>query len=251
MRNPKTLRTREAGRLVEQVLYQRIEPSDSERVRSGKRKHTTEIMQRYNDKSSVRKFEMMLAANFRRGDIVGCVTYDDEHLPETEAQARRRFAYFVRKLKAYYKSRGVELVYAFRLENKHGAGRYHHHFVIPATGGNDYAAIRAAWNYGTDIELKPLRVDAEKNYATLARYMTKESREKLGQKLWSFSRNAKKPREDWENVEASCQLQAPKGVQVLERVDHETPFGSFQYIKYLLPEGRAFRPYRRRRRRKP
>lgn len=251
MRNPKTLRTREAGQLVEQILYQRLERSDTERVRTGKRKATSEVMQRYNDKSSVRQFELMLAANFRKGDIVCVLTYDDAHLPQTEEQAARRFAYFLHKLRRYYKRRGVELVCGFRIENKHGDGRFHHHCVLPSTGGKDYAAIRAAWGcYGSDVDLKPLRLDKEQNFATLARYMTKESRNKLGQKLWSFTRNAKKPREDRENVDGSYQLQPPKGVQVIERISHETPFGSFQYLKYWMPEGQKLRGHVPKRRRK-
>ena len=44
---------------------------------------------------------------------------------------------------------------------------------MPSTG-DDYDAIRAAWIYGGDIELKPLRVDKEKNYKTLAVIMLRK-----------------------------------------------------------------------------
>ena len=134
-------------------------------------------------------------------------------------------------------------------EHKHGDGRWHHHFILPSTGG-DYDAIRAAWIYGGDIELKPLRVDGEKNYATLAAYYAKEARDKLGLRAWSYTRNAAKPREDVERVEDDYQLQAPKGVQVLERTSIETPFGSFQYLKYLRPADFKPRPRARQRKRK-
>lgn len=245
----KTLRTREAGVLVEQVCYRRIKRTDDSRVRAVKKNRTSEVMQKYNHTTSVRKFELMIAANFGPGAVVGTVTYDDRHLPADRKSAERRFRYFRQKLAKHYKARGVELVAFWSTEHKHGDGRWHHHFILPSTGG-DYDAIRAAWIYGGDIELKPLRVDGEKNYATLAAYYAKEARDKLGLRAWSYTRNAAKPREDVEQVEDDYQLQAPKGVQVLERTSIETPFGSFQYLKYLRPADFKPRPRARQRKRK-
>lgn len=248
MAKNKTLRTREAGMLIEQVCYRRVQRTDDAHARAVKQKRTTEVMQRYNHKSSIKKFELMLATNFRPGDIVGTVTYDDDHLPADRKAAERRFRYFRQKLNKHYIARGVEMLVFWSTEHKHGDGRWHHHFILLSTG-NDYDAIRAAWIYGGDIELKPLRVDKEKNYATLAAYYAKEARDKLGLRAWSYTRNAKKPTEDTERVEDDFQLQAPKGVQVLERTSIETPYGSFQYLKYLCPTALVPRPYARRRQR--
>ena len=249
MAKNKTLRTREAGALVEQVCYKRAQRTDDAKTRAEKKKRTSEVMQKYNQKTSIRKFELMLAANFRPGDVVGTVTYRDDCLPEDRKAADRKFRYFRQKLASHYKARGVELVVFWSTEHKHGDGRWHHHFILPSTG-DDYDAIRAAWIYGDDIELRPLQVDKEKNYATLAAYYAKESRERLGLRAWSYTRNAKKPVEEVDRMDDDFQLQPPKGVQVLERTSIETPFGSFQYIKYLRPVGFIRRPYARRRRRK-
>lgn len=245
----KTLRTRDAGALVEQVYYQRVQRTDDEQVRSIKREKTSEVMKRYNRKASVRKFELMLAANFRPGDVVGTVTYDDSSLPEDRKAADRKFRYFRQKLAAHYKSRGVEMVVFWSTEHKHGDGRWHHHFILPSTG-DDYDAIRAAWIYGDDIELKPLRVDKVKNYATLAAYYAKEAREQLGLRSWSYTRNAKKPVEEIDRVDDDFQLQTPDGVLVLEKTSIETPFGRFEYIKYLRYYTDIPRPRARRRRRR-
>lgn len=233
--------------LVEQVCYRRISRSDSTKVRQAKKKATTEVMARFNKKTSIRRFELMLAANFLPGAICGTLTYDDEHLPADRKAAERRFRYFRQKLSAHYKKCGVELVCFWSTEHKHGDGRWHHHFILPSTG-SDYDAIRAAWIYGTDIDLKPLRVDKEKNYATLAAYYAKESREKLGLRSWSYTRNAAKPVEEVDTMDGSFQLQAPRGVQVLERVSVETPYGMFQYLKYLRPLG--YKPRLRAKRRR-
>ena len=48
------------------------------------------------------------------------------------------------------------------------------------------------WGQG-ECEFNALRVDKKKNYETLARYMAKEERDKVGQRSWSYTRNAKKP----------------------------------------------------------
>lgn len=229
-----TIRTRSAGRLVEVAGYDHARRTDDERVRAVKAKKTTEVMAKYNKKTSIQKFELMLAANFIPGDNVGCLTYDDDHLPESRAAAERRFRYFRQKLQAAYRKLGIDLVMFWSTENKHGDGRYHHHFVCNATG-DDYARIRAAWIYGTDVDLQPLRVDKKKNYLTLATYYAKEAREKVGLRSWSYTRNAKKPEQDVEQISGPAQMDPPEGVVVLDRHVSETRFGSFFYMKYLLP----------------
>lgn len=249
MARNKTLRTLDAGALVEQVCYTRIHRSDDENVRSIKKEKTSEVMKKYNHKASIRKFELMLAANFRPGDIVGVVTYDDKSLPESRKAADRKFRYFRQKLAAHYKARGVEMVVFWSTEHKHGDGRWHHHFILPSTG-DDYDAIRDCWIYGDNVELSSLRVDKVKNYATLASYYAKEAREKVGLRSWSYTRNAKKPIEETDQVEDDYQIQPPMGVLILEHTSSETPYGRFEYLKYLRHYTDIPRPRARKRRRK-
>ena len=242
-----TRRIREAGRLVEIAQYAHIKRSDDKHVRAQKRKETTEVMKRFNKKSSIRKFELKLAANFVAGDNVCCVTYDDAHLPKTRAEANRRFKYYRDKLRSIYASRGVDLVVFWSTEHEHGDKRWHHHFVCTATG-DDYQTLRDIWTYGEIEEFKPLRVDEEKNYYTLAAYFAKESPEKLGLRTWSYTRNAKKPVEDREPVDAHDKPQAPEGTTVLYKYTAETPAGIYYYIKCLLPASPDERTVRAKRR---
>ena len=243
-----TRRTREAGRIVEVAQYVHAKRSDSSRVRAQKRKETTEVMKRFNKKASIRKLELMLAANFVAGDNVCCVTYDDKHLPETRAEAERRFRYFRDKLRKIYAEQGVELVMFWNTEHVHGDGRYHHHFVCTATG-DDYKLLHELWSYGSIKEFCPLRVDEEKNYYTLAAYYAKEEREKLGLRSWSYTRNARKPSEGREPVDAHEKPQAPEGTTVLYKYTAETPAGIYYYVKYLLPASpEERRPHAKRRR---
>lgn len=244
-----TIRTREAGLLVEQVQYPHVSRSDTDRARREKKKKTSEVMQRHNDRSSTKKMELMLAANYKPGDIIGTMTYDDAHLPQDRKEAELRFRYFRQKAKKAYAKKGVDPVIFWSTEHVHGEGRWHHHFIITGTG-DDYDILRAAWIYGDIEDYKPLRVDAEKNYTTLANYYTKERREKLGLRAWSYTRNARKPMETTEVVDAGTKLEAPKGVTVIESYTIENELGCWTYLKYLLPTARKRRVRARRRRRR-
>lgn len=230
-------RTREAGPVIEVVGYPMLTRADSPAEKKAKQRRRDEIVKAYNHRASAKLFALKLAANFPRGSIVGCVTYNDRNLPPDRGHALRRFGYFRGKIRDAWLSRGADpagLLWAFATEEKHGDGRLHHHFVCPALG-DDYAMLREAWIYGEVEDFKPLRVDAEKNYDTLAAYFSKEGRERLDLKAWNFSRGARRPVETRERLELAELPELPPGVIVVENQTIETPFGVYVYQKYLLP----------------
>ena len=249
MAKTKTKKIIHAGSLVVEAIYPRMSRSDSPKVRAAKRKASSEAQRRMNKIYSYQKLELLLAANFRPGDLVITLTCDDAHLPKNRKEASAQLKYFRASLTAARKRRGQELVMVWSTEHRHGEGRWHHHCVINATG-DDYDLIRKLWIYGSDIEIKPLRVDREKNYESLAKYMAKEDREKLGLRSWSYTRNAKKPEVETFRVEDETQLQAPKGSMILAEVSERTEYASYKVIKYLAPGWEARRAARAKRRRK-
>ena len=223
-----------AGALVIEAVYPRMDRRDSERARAAKRKASTEAQKRMNQIYSWQKLELMLAANFRPGDLVVTLTYDDAHLPESRKASELRLKYFRQQLTVHRVMTGQDLVMIWNTEHKHGDGRWHHHTVINATG-DDYDLIRRLWIYGSDIEIKPLRVDKEKNYETLARYMCKEEGERLGQRKWSYTRNARKPEVETFRVEEDTTVQVPKGATEISVFSDSNQYGSARVIKYLAP----------------
>ncbi len=237
-----------AGALVIEAVYPRMDRRDSERARAAKRKASTEAQKRMNQIYSWQKLELMLAANFRPGDLVVTLTYDDAHLPESRKASELRLKYFRQQLTVHRVMTGQDLVMIWNTEHKHGDGRWHHHTVINATG-DDYDLIRRLWIYGSDIEIKPLRVDKEKNYETLARYMCKEEGERLGQRKWSYTRNARKPEVETFRVEEDTTVQVPKGATEISVFSDSNQYGSARVIKYLAP-GWEKRPTVRARRRR-
>ncbi len=237
-----------AGCLVMQAVYPRINPRDSEAVRAGKRKHTSAAQQRLNDKSAYRQLELLLAANFCPNDIYLTLTYDDKHLPKSRAEAMNEVANFKERLKR--RRNGENPRYVYVSEHKHGDGRWHHHMVINSSG-EDYEQMLEAWGKG-HIEFKRLRVDRDKNYETLARYLCKEMREKVGNRLWNSSKNLIKPETDRVSVANDETLEPPRGAIVLEDSGNvSTIYGHYRFIKYMLTneiqKGKRARRKKRRR----
>lgn len=220
-----------AGALVKECIYPAVSCKDAPKTRAAKHKMSSDAQRRMNAVYSWQKLELILAANFRRGDLVCTFTFDDKHLPRDRKEVSARLKYFRQKLTAARKSEGDELVMVWSIEHRHGDGRWHIHAAINATG-DDYAEIRDLWGLGL-VDISPLRVDKEKNYETLARYWTKEAPDKLGARTWSYTRSCKQPEIETFRVEADTPLDVPKGAISLEEHRDKTVYGSYQYIKYL------------------
>ena len=229
-----------AGPLVKEVIY----PYRSARSSGGRRRSgaSSEAQRRMNAIYSWQKLELLLAANLVKGDIVGCLTFDDAHLPESREQVRHKFKWFLNKLTAARKKRGQTTVMFWSIEHMHGDGRWHIHIACNATG-DDYAEIVKLWGQG-ECEFSALRVDKKKNYETQARYMAKEERDKPGQRSWSYTRNIKRPEVESFPVREFSTLRIPKDTTVFEDVRSR---GEWQYVKYAYNDALKVRRRRRRR----
>lgn len=237
-----------AGPLTIETIYPQISPRDGVGVRQGKKNLSTPAQQKMNLKHAWQRLELELAANFGKGDLYCTLTYDDEHLPRSRAEAQAAIGKFLKQLRTARKKRGKDLLYIYNIEHAHSEGRWHHHLILNATG-DDYNEIRDLWEHGL-IEFRPLRVDKDKHYETLARYICKEQREKIGHRLWSCSRNLKKPERDCVRVTDDVRIDPPKNAMVLEDSgEARTVYGRYRYLKYILP-GRAGARVRSRRRRR-
>ena len=232
---------------------------DSPKERAAKAKATSAAQKRMNQINSAMELELRLAANFPTAGsgLVIVLTYDDAHLPKTRKQAQRRFAYFLKKLRAAREAAGLpapRVIYAPEVLTSE-SGRWHHHIVLDNTG-DDLAMVRRCWGYGSDIDCEKLRVDDEKNHETLARYMSKELREaqeyecRPGLHGWGCTRNCRKPEVDVVLVNEDAQLEAPRGATVLLHERRQTEFSGYEIIKYRLGGAAFRRPPRAKRRRR-
>lgn len=226
--------------MVIEAVYPRIERKDSDRCRAAKRKASSEAQKRMNAIHSRVKLECSLAANYRAGDLWVTVTYDDEHLPKSRAEARLRFKYFLAKLSAARKKKNQKTIVHWNAEHKHEHEdhwqnkRWHHHFFVNATGA-DFETIRSCWIYGSNIEIVPIKLDKDNTFEALARYMCKEPADKLGQHVWYCTRNAKKPEIDTQRIESDEQIHIPRGSLLLLNEGGENQYTKWRVVKYLLP----------------
>ena len=237
-----------AGRLVTAVLYTQATAADEPQVRAAKTKISSEARQRLNLRASWQKLEAVLAANFDRQDLFVTLTYRDLDLPHSREQAMRCCSDFLAQLREARRVRGQELLYvknAEHMTDQGAEGRWHHHLVINATG-NDYEEIRALWyRYGDNVDIQPL-LDDGWDYESRARYLCKE-RPPAGKKAWTPSRGMKRPVRSSELVDDALTLTAPPGAQVIETQTVDNGWGSYVYLKYLLP----YKPRRPARRKLP
>lgn len=235
-----------AGPLVMETIYPRVKSSDSSRARQAKKKASSEAQARMNHIYSWQKLKLLLAANLVRGDLVFTLTFSDERLPATREQVRRIVAGFRDKLSSARQTRGKRLVMFWNIEHLHGEGRWHIHCAANSTG-NDYEEITRLWGRGS-VDFSRLRVDREKNYETLARYMAKEDRDKPGLRAWSYTRNAKRPEVESFLVPDDTQLRPPKDVIVFQSRTDRNEFGRWEFVEYAFPDAlRAKRTAARRR----
>ena len=240
-----------AGRLVTAVLYTQPMGADEPSVRAAKTKVSSAARQRLNRKASWQKLESLLAANFDAGDLFVTLTYRDSCLPPTREAAGRNLSRFLQQLRTQRAARGEELLYVKNTEHLTDdgeVGRWHHHLVINATQ-RDFDEIRSLWSrWGDNVNIEQLLADGE-DYATRARYLCKE-RAPAGKQAWTPSRGLARPKRVSELVDDSLTLDAPPGAVILERDQVVNGWGSYVYIKYLLPRS-AVRPPKRRRRGPP
>lgn len=255
----KTLKYIDAGGIQIAALYSRCSPRDSARVRQAKHQASSAAQRRMNQIYSYQQLELRLAVNFpvAGSALVVTLTHDDRHMPKDRKEAQLRFRYFLRKLRGARKAAGLPEPVVFWAPEilTSASGRWHQHVVLDNTG-RDMDMIRSCWIYGTDIDIRKLRVDGVKNHETLARYMTKELREcqeyeaKPGLHGWSCTRNAKKPEVETETVPDDYELEPPDGCTVLLDEKRVTEWASYRVLKFRFG-GRTFlRPPRARRRRR-
>lgn len=224
-----------AGGLVVECVYPMVNGRDGPDTRQGKKQLSTAGQQMMNLKYAFQKMELSLAANFQPGDLFVTLTYDRDHLPWDRKEANQRLGAFFKKLRKARAAKGKELRYLYCTEHKHGDGRWHHHVLLNATG-RDYETIRALWRWGGGVggvDISKLRVNARQSYEALARYLCKEPRDRVGQRLWSGSRNLRKPEREVFRVDDDTPVYVPRGATELASVSRRTRYGCFQYVKYL------------------
>lgn len=156
--------------------------------RRKKRKPTSEIQKKLNQRNAERKLIRLLNTNFTKKDIRFDLTYNNEHYPNSPEDAQKEMQNFLRRVKRYRKRHGLpELKYVAVTEVGKKTARLHHHIVM--NGGIDINTLAEIWGRGYTTA-KPLQFD-EYGIVGIATYLVKEPI--LG-KRWCASRNLEQPK---------------------------------------------------------
>ena len=199
-----------------------------------------------NNKQSWQKLEVLLACNFSPSDLAVTLTYRDERLPYSKTGAVTRLTRYIRQLRESRALRDEVLRYIYCTEGYHGDHRRHHHMILNTTG-KDFEEIRALWAVnGDDVDIRRLdeldlsegRTAAE-DYRGWAIYLTKEAREhgspRVGERMWVPSKGLLRPVVKNEWCGDGETLSAPPEAYVLERSEVVNEYGSFAYLRYVMP----------------
>lgn len=159
-----------------------------QRGRKKKRKPTSEIQKRLNQKNAERKLIRLLNTNFTEKDIRFDLTYREEKNPSSPEEAQKELQNFLRRVKRYRKKNNLtDLRYVAVTEIGEKKGRVHHHIIM--SGDINISKLAKIWGRGYTTA-KPLQFD-NFGIAGIAKYLIKNP---VLKKRWSASRNLKKPK---------------------------------------------------------
>lgn len=223
---------------------------------SGKaRGKTSAKKQKYNDENAARRLARLLNLNFKPGDTLLGLDYDDEHLAKVEERARKMqreagdtdltWADFIRKaaehelrlcldrVRRECKKQNMELKYVAVTSDMDGETgelvRIHHHLVIDR---DCLEIFRKKWGKGRCVG-KPIQ--QQKDLTAIAEYMVRQVRRVPNDKIYMPSRNLKQPTVFRRQVSGPAELRVPKGCELLYRAEYEPGWSGVQYIRYFRP----------------
>lgn len=231
-----------AGRLVYAVCYSQATAADEPAARQAKTRVSSRARQLINFRAAWQKLELLIAANFDRDDWFLTLTFDARHLPADRDGARKAAQAFLRRLRSQRGMTGRDVKYVYCVEEMPDEpdedGRLHLHMILNAAGERP-EEIEALWKCGHCLA-EPLLSGPQDGYEARARYIVKERHpgakgRKTGLRAWNASRNLKKPEVESVILPDSVTITAPPGAYVLDSHGEQNAFGSYSYIKYLLP----------------
>ena len=165
-------KTYTTGNYMEMEMFN-LSPQKKPFSRAKKVKESTPAQKNLNDKKSKRQFRRILHENFTKGDLALHLTFDEDHLPETEKDALRLISKYVYVFSEVDGETG-EIV------------RKHFHMII--SGGLIRDEIEDKWKYGY-ANADRLRF-TETGIEKLANYMIDQA---CGKRRWKGSNNLVKP----------------------------------------------------------
>lgn len=143
-----------------------------------------------NDKNSKKHFVRVAHCNFREGDLMITLSYDDEHRPDSEKQANKDIVNYLRRIDYFRKKNGMEeLKYMAVIEYREAQEgkniKIHHHLIMNSMDRDDAERI---WGKGYANTIR--MTEDENGLEGITRYIIKDPK---GRKRVKQSRNLQQP----------------------------------------------------------
>ena len=201
-----------------------------------------------NMQQTVRCFARVLNCNFSSPDYFVTLTFSDELIPGSPAEALKTVKLFMRRLKHWLSKAGSSIRCAWILSDKTKTGqpeRLHVHMVLGGEGvegrkQEGYTelfvsgqSLRSIWKQGI-VHAEHLR--EQDDYSPVAAYMIVQAVSGEDVKKYHVSQGLEKPVIISEEViDRPRELRAPAGAVVQEVTEYDVETGT-QYMRYIAPE---------------
>ena len=184
-------KTYTTGNYMEMEMFN-LSPQKKPFSRAKKVKESTPAQKNLNDKKSKRQFRRILHENFTKGDLALHLTFDEDHLPETEKDALRLIGNFIRVIRRMWErkfpGKPFKYVYVFSEVDGETGEIVRKHFHMIMSCGLIREEIEDKWKYGY-ANADRLRF-TETGIEKLANYMIDQA---CGRRRWKGSNNLMKP----------------------------------------------------------
>lgn len=177
--------------LIESIIYPSFHTKEDMPVTKKKKAGTSPAQRNLNDKNARRYFIRLVNTNFVPGDLFVTLGWDDEHMPESEEDAKkdiRNYVDRINRLRAKLGLGKMKYIYILAFD---GYARPHFHILMSGEG-MDRDEVENKWGKCSRPNSKRLKPDEDFLLTGIATYITQNPHKK---KRWVPSKNLKKPDE--------------------------------------------------------
>ena len=202
-----------------QVAYYSYTPTRAPTGRRRKSQTSTPKQRALNNKRSVRYLEALTHTNFGRGDLLLGLSYAEEHAPENEAEAKKEFGNFIRRLNYRRKKKNLPPARWIAVTEIGKKGRIHHHVIVDAALDRD--EVEAIWGRGY-ANTKRLRPDPKEGLLPVIGYIAKTFKEDdrpKGRRKWDCSKNLIRP---WDSVNDNPRMMSRKKIRQMKDLPEDS-----------------------------
>lgn len=193
----------------------------SRRITGRQRKYQTSTpkQRELNNKRAVRYLEALVHSNFGEDDLHLSLSYDDEHMPGDEKEAKRLFGNFIGRINYRRKKMGLSNAKWVSVIEKGKNGRIHHHVIMD--GGLDRDTVEKIWGYGY-ANTRRLQPDSKTRLLKLVHYIAKEFKDDgkpRNMRKWDCSQNLVKP---WDTVNDEPRMMSRKKFKLMQDLPEDS-----------------------------